>query len=172
MIPAWGCNPNSHPPEPDLPAAFEADCSTVINGMPVSAHMIWRNPRNCELQIREPASLSGAKVMWDGESLHLKYGILSQKINPSDLSEAAFAFGIVDAVNAFLSGQEFNPEYNGSDWQYKGVCSSGNFVIFLDSSAGGIKKVEIPGAELSADFQNFTLLEGEYSSREISLTNS
>ena len=142
--------------ETPVTTGFECDADLTYGDMQVKGHLTRLTTGTLIMDLEEPDTLKGMTMQWDGETVSVKMYGLSFGVDPSVLPETALGKSVLTALDAALH-PDGEGEVTDKGLVTSGQAAGGTFTITSDPETGNLLSLEMPSAELSATFSNFSL---------------
>jgi hypothetical protein len=147
---------NKNKSEQPITTGFSCDVEVTYNDMNVKGRITRSSAGTLTFEVKEPKSLNGLSMQWDGDSIALKLFGLSFDIDPDTIPQTALAQNILSVLDAAI-GIRDQGEITEEGLVTKGSSLIGEFEIVSDPETGKLLKLQIPSAGLTANFSNFDI---------------
>lgn len=138
-----------------MPSSFEMDLHIIINESDLKAHMKQQSIGNCSLAITAPESLAGMNLSFENNACKMEFKGLKYAMDFSKFPETAFGSALINTLIAVLDKTKVEITKVNSNWQYKGECASGSFLLIQNGETGAPVYISVPSLDLTIEFSNF-----------------
>ncbi len=160
LLLAAGCEKQeqkeSTPPPP--PTAFTAKLDVAFNGTAMTAELKQISAEEYEIQILTPEILNSLNLRYTDGICTVTYDGLKFETDLSRFPQAEFGALLTQTLTDVIQGINIQKTYSDGTWTYHGTGERGSFALTANGETGAWLSLSIDGAELKADFSEFTVL--------------
>lgn len=142
--------------EQPVTVGFSCDVNVEYEDMNVKGHLTRSTAGTLSFDVKEPSTLNGLTMQWNGDTITIKLHGLSFNVDPDTIPQSALGKRILGVLDAALGIRE-EGKLTEEGLLTRGSSSVGEFEIVSDPKNGNLLLLRIPSANLKATFSNFTL---------------
>ena len=152
-----GCAHGGKTAQDPVTTGFSCDTAISYQDLSIEGHLTRKSAGMLELEFKQPSTLQGVVMEWDGENLNMKMGGLSFGVDPSILPDGALGQELLQALDAGFRAEE-GGEVTEEGVHTSGTTVSGSFELISDPETGRLLSLSFPEQGLKATFSNFQLI--------------
>ncbi len=140
---------------PVIPQSFETDLNVRFNESEITAHWTRDGLGTNTIEMLTPDTIKGLILKITGSTCTVTYEGLSFDMDLSRFPQTAFGTELVNSVEAAVKNTEITATQNEGVWEYKGVNSSGSYILRQNGDTGYLEFFSAPSLDLTVQFSNF-----------------
>lgn len=146
---------------PDLNVPFETDMKIQAGELEVSGSLKRYGTGIWAMTAETPETLAGLEITYGDEGVKAKLGELALDITAEDINDGAVFAQIFKAVDNAAASEELFCTDTEEGKVFSGEFAGKAYSIAFDPETLAPVRIEIPGAEISGEFENFRIMTGE-----------
>ena len=152
-----GCATEADAPQPPTTDGFSCSVTADYDGLKIIGDLRRETGKSLTLTLKEPATLSGAVLSWDGKALTATIHGLSATVDANDVPQAAMMPLLLNALDDAAQVTD-GGERTAEGWQFSGEWEGHTYTLVSDPITGHLLALRVPSVPLSVSFSDFRAL--------------
>jgi hypothetical protein len=157
MLLLTACSKFSDTP-PVLPQSFETDLIVRFNESEMTAHWKRDGIGSNSIKMLTPETIKGMELKIEGSKCTVTFEDLSFDLDLNRFPQTAFSTELVNSFEQIINNTEVTVNKRDEVWEYKGVNSTGSYILRQNADTGFLEFFSVPSLDLTVDFENFKKL--------------
>lgn len=146
---------------PDLNVPFEAQVKIQAGELEMSGNLKRYGTGIWAMNAESPETLAGLELSYGDEGVKAKLGELALDIPAENINDGAVFAQIFKAVDSAAAAEELYCSDTEDGKVFSGEFAGKAYSITFDQETLAPVRIEIPGAEICGEFENFRIMTGE-----------
>ena len=139
---------------PTVNPKFEADADVKFKDVNINCHIKQKNFEDSEIYLNKPDELNGLKITRTQDECSLRFKKMNFNMDMSKFPKASFAEIILKCYASLVNTENLKVTKEDKYFVYEGNIENGKFIIKQNGDTGDIERIEVPDADLVAEFTN------------------
>ncbi len=140
---------------PTFPQSFETDLEIRFNESEITAHWVCETLASNKFEMISPNSINGLILEFMGSTCTVTYEGLSFAMDFARFPQTAFGTELINAFETVVTDTDITVTQCEDSWEYKGLNSSGSFILKQNNTTGFFEYFSVPSMDLTIVFKNF-----------------
>lgn len=146
---------------PDLNVPFEANVKLQAGELEVSGDLKRYGTGIWAMRAESPETLAGLEIAYGDDGVKASLGGLSLDIPIENLNGGAVFAQLFKAVDSAAAAAELSCTDTADGKVFSGTFAGGEYSVTFDPETLAPVRIDIPGAGICGEFENFRIMTGE-----------
>ncbi|MCM1022868.1 MAG: hypothetical protein NC395_02270 [Prevotella sp.] len=157
---------------PELNVPFETEVKIQAGELEISGDLKRYGTGIWAMRAEAPETLAGLEIVYGDEGVKASLGELSLDIPMENLNDGAVFARLFKAVDSAAAAEELSCADTADGKVFSGTFAGGEYSITFDPETLAPVRIDIPGAGICGEFENFRVITGEPAASETAVSET